>query len=227
MNNPIPDLNSRIIFDSDTLLVINKPDNIPTSGRDINDKDSLQYWLIEHFDQMIWAIHQIDADTTGLNFFVKQKELVQLIHEKLGDKKTTKEYLAIVHRTPNWENGVWVEKSHIGYVDDRSLGIVNTGGKLAHSEFVVLDSSKNYSLILAKIYTGRTHQIRIHLSHLGYPLVGDEWYGDGPCTLHHRQALHAWKTTIPMLEPECFIARPADDFIQLANKLGLKLQNDQ
>lgn len=207
------------------LLVLNKPYDWPTSGRSLDDPESVQYHVIRHFGTMVWAIHQLDADTTGLCFFSFSKSLVPQILSKWSDPAMSKEYLAIVYGEPSWDS--CEERSPIGMVDERSLG-VSSDGRSAHSVFDVMHRGCGYSVIRARIYTGRTHQIRIHLSHLGHPLVGEEWYRSEPCSLHPRQALHAYKVVFPIsanLELDHFRAPLPDDMIQLAARLGLPLDH--
>jgi 23S rRNA pseudouridine1911/1915/1917 synthase len=222
MKNKIPDIEKRIIFEDYSLLVINKPFDIPSTGKNLSDDDCVQFWLQERQGEMIWAIHQLDADTTGVNIFVKKKELVKVYKECLADINSVKHYLAIVHGKPEWNE--IDEKSPIGYIDERSLG-VSENGKSAHSHFERISSNDKFSLIKARIYTGRTHQIRIHLSHLGHPLVGEEWYSNPPCKLHIRQALHARKTILNFVPQQTFTADLPPDFIELAKKLNLSLKD--
>ncbi len=205
----IPDLDDRVVYEKDGILVINKPFDIPTSGKNLDDDDAVQYWLIKRAGKMVWAVHQLDADTTGVNIFVTQKKLVSQMQKKLSASSTFKRYLAVVYGSPTWDN--CIEKSPIGYVDSRNLGI-SPNGKKAHSEFRVVERKNGFSLIEVSIFTGRTHQIRIHLSHLGHSLVGEEWYRDAPCLLHKRQLLHA--DSIIFADGTVFRASLAEDFAE-------------
>jgi 23S rRNA-/tRNA-specific pseudouridylate synthase len=211
IKNPIPDLENRIIYEKDGLLVFNKPHDIPTSGKDLDDHDSVQYWLIKRAVKMVWAVHQLDADTTGVNIFVTDKKLVGKWQKKLSLSSTFKRYIAIVYGSPSWSE--IDERSPIGKVDSRSLGVC-AEGKSAHSKFKVLKRGEKFSLIEARIFTGRTHQIRIHLAHLGHSLVGEEWYGDKPCELHPRQLLHAREIVFEDGDRERFVAEVAEDFVK-------------
>jgi 23S rRNA-/tRNA-specific pseudouridylate synthase len=198
---------------------VDKPYDIPTSGKTLDDSDSLQYWLLQRAGQMVWVVNQLDADTTGLNLFVKEKALVQEYMAALRHPDTEKIYLAIVHGNPRWTTHE--EHGAIGYVDERSLGVC-ADGKTAHSRFRVLEKSCDCCLIEARIFTGRTHQIRIHLSHLGHPVVGDDWYCKPACQVHRRQALHAWRLLLAPLQQQ-YMAAPAADFVELAMRLGLAI----
>ena len=213
------DLNKRKLFENDDLLVIDKPYDMPSTGRSLDDSDCLQYWVIKAQDQMIWALHQLDADTTGINIFVKKKKLVAKYKDLLSSSESSKKYLAIVHGQPTWDE--IHEHANLGYIDERSFGIVENG-KSAHSFFKTLQTSERASLIMAEIFTGRTHQIRLHLSHLGHPLFGEEWYSRPPCKEHPRQTLHAWKVSLG--KDDHFLSEPPQDFLTLSKKLNLDLE---
>lgn len=217
MNPPFGDIESRILYEKDGLLAVNKPHDIPTSGKNLDDDDALQYWLIQREGAMVWAVHQLDADTTGVNVFTTRKKLVGKLQKALAHPETEKRYLALVHGTPEWDQIKCEEP--IGKVDARNMGITPEG-KNASSVITVLEKVDVFSLVEVKIKTGRTHQIRIHLSHLGFPLVGEEWYCDPPCTLHPRQALHALEVCFADSALPNFKAPLAEDFIVLAKRLG-------
>ena len=216
------DIAPHIIAQHGDLIVLNKPHDWPTTGRSLADDDCLQYHLIQHFGQRVWAIHQLDADTSGLCLFSLSKQLVTELQALWGDPETLKRYLCIVKGEPAWNT--IDERSPIGKVSQRSLG-VTAEGKSAHTRFQVLHRHHGYALLGARLFTGRTHQIRIHLAHLGHPLLGEEWYTDPPCTLHPRQALHATCIQFPNTAPLSkisFHAPLAADLRQLTTTLGLQ-----
>jgi 23S rRNA pseudouridine1911/1915/1917 synthase len=205
------------------LLVINKPPKWPTTGRSLSDDDCIQYHLMEYFGTMVWAVHQLDTDTSGLCLFTLSKSLTTDLKNLWSDQSMVKEYFAITHGEPEWDT--IDEYSPIGSVGEGSLG-VHQDGKSAHTNFKVIDRSDGYSLIRARLHTGRTHQIRIHLAHLGHPLVGEEWYRNPPCLLHPRQALHAYRLEFPVnevLPSNSFNAPVTADLNDLAERLGLRM----
>ena len=222
----IADLDERIISEKEGLIVVNKPFDIPTSGRTLDDPDALQYWVSEYLGCTVWAVHQLDADTTGVNLFVTEKRLVKKYQRALADTSTIKTYYALVHGVPPWES---IEcDAPIGKIDKRSLGVVALGeGKSAHSTFKVLSTSAPFSLVEAKITTGRTHQIRIHLTHLGFPLVGDDWYGVQTARKHCRQALHAGSIVFGDESLPRLVAPLAEDLVALCEELGVYNQLSQ
>lgn len=213
---------AHIIAQHDDLVVLNKPYDWPTTGRSLEDDDCVQYHMIQHFGQMVWAVHQLDADTSGVCLFSLNKQLVTDLQAIWRDPGMSKEYLCIVKGEPTWDS--IDERSPIGKVDERSLGVTRDG-KSAHTYFEVLASQNSFALVRAQLHTGRTHQIRIHLSHLGHPLLGEEWYTDPPCTLHPRQALHALRIQFPDTVPlaqKRYQAPLAADLKALLQELGLE-----
>ena len=215
------ELENHIIYEQNGLIVLNKPHGIPTSGLSMDDPRCLQYAMIQRHGGMVWAVHQLDADTSGVNLFVTEKKMVQQYKNALEKTNSDKFYYAIVHGNPSWNK--IDERGSIGKVDERSLGITEEG-KSAHSQFTVLSRNEHYALVQAQIFSGRTHQIRIHLSHLGHPLVGEEWYIYEACQTHHRQALHCLKIDLHSKEQN-FTADLPNDFKELANKLKLSYQD--
>ena len=215
------DIESRICWEQDGLLVFDKPHDIPSTGRQLDDSDCVQWHLIQRHGGMVWAVHQLDADTSGLNLFVTRRELVAVHHERLRSPNSAKTYLAIVHGAPDWTHQD-VDQS-IGHVDARSLGVTPVG-KAARSRFQVRARSRDHALVEGRLLTGRTHQLRIHLTWLGHPLVGEEWYRERPCLEHPRQALHAWRLGFADGHPPDALEAPlAPDLVALADRLGLEV----
>lgn len=217
------DIEPYILIRTNDLYILNKPPDWPTSGRSLEDDDCIQLQLIRHHGGMVWALHQLDADTSGICCFTTRKDWVQPIKELWSQPTTMKEYIAIVHGCPDWKSlrvDAPIRKNAANELD------VHPDGKSARTDFELLDSHGDYSLMRACIHTGRTHQIRIHLAHLGHPLVGEEWYRSPPCKLHPRQALHARQLNLAentMFEQSSYYAPLPADLIELMQQLGLCL----
>lgn len=212
-----PELEARILHESADLLVLDKPAGLPTSGRSLGDDDCVQYALMHRAGGMVWAVHQLDADTSGINLFTTRKANVARLKSALQDAAARKEYIALVHGEPSWTS-VLCEQP-IGPIEGGSLGVA-ADGKSAASEFMVESKGGGFARIRARIRTGRTHQIRIHLSHLGHPLVGEEWYREPACTLHTRQALHAARLVLPPPVDLSFESPLPPDLERLADQLA-------
>ncbi len=183
-------LEPRVLLERDGVIAVDKPFNLPTSGRSLDDEDCLQFRLMQRHGGMVWAVHQLDADTSGINLFTIRKSLVEPLKRALSAPAAAKRYLAVLHGRPRWTETIC--RAPLGPIDGSNLG-VTADGRAACSHFRVQDATNTHALVEVRIETGRTHQIRIHANHLGHPLVGEEWYRDPPCTLHGRQALHAWR----------------------------------
>lgn len=225
MNSLSPDeLEERSLFRQAGLWVLNKPHDLPTSGRSLKDPDCLQAQLIEQRGAMVWAVHQLDADTTGLNLFVTEKRLVDVFKQRMTWPRCKKTYLAVLHGIPDRDQ-IHQEAPIGDHPEDPRRGLgVNPDGRAASTHFEIVARGRDVSLARIHIETGRTHQIRIHAAAMGHPLVGEEWYRDPPCILHPRQALHAYRLTfLDGDEPRDFEAPVPEDFQGLCERFGLDL----
>ena len=220
---PIDDLEARILLESDGILAVDKCPDLPSSGRTLADEDCLQFALMQRQGAMVWAVHQLDADTSGVNLFVTRKELVEPLKQAMGHPEATKRYLAVVHGSPSWTEQTC--SAPIGSIGKGMLG-VSPQGRHASSTFEVLARKNGHAVIAATIATGRTHQIRIHLASLGHSLVGEEWYREEPCELHPRQALHASRLRVEGPHGLDVTAPLPRDLQDLMARLGLSPQDE-
>lgn len=212
------DIETRVLLERDGILAVDKCPDLPTSGRRLDDEDCLQFALMQRHGGMVWAVHQLDADTSGVNLFVTRKELVEPLKQAMGHPSTAKQYLAVVHGSPLWTKQVC--NAPIGATGRGTLGVA-PDGRHASSTFEVIARSAGHALVAARIATGRTHQIRIHLASLGHSLVGEEWYREEPCRLHPRQALHASRLRFGGPCALDVAAPLPGDLTSLVNGLGL------
>ncbi|MFK7895253.1 MAG: RluA family pseudouridine synthase [Myxococcota bacterium] len=221
------ELEARSLYRKGGLWVLNKPYDLPTSGRSLADPDCLQAQLIEQHGDMVWAVHQLDADTTGLNLFVTEKRLVHVFKQRMTWPLCVKTYLAVLHGIPDRDE-IHQEAPIGDHPEDARRGLgVNPNGRSASTHFEIVDRGKDVCLARVRIETGRTHQIRIHAADMGHPLVGEEWYREPACSLHPRQALHAhclsFRDGRDEDEPREFEAPIPEDLLDLCDGLGLDL----
>ncbi|MBK03614.1 MAG: hypothetical protein CL920_20770 [Deltaproteobacteria bacterium] len=210
----------QVVFEDDAYLIINKPPALPSTGMKMSDPYCLQSILCDDYGRMIWAVHQLDADTSGVNIFVMQKQLVSQVKARMELPQTKKTYLTLCHGHP--EREMWVE-SPIGPTSCQRGWGVTAHGKYAKTHLEVLESVGDVSLVRVEIVTGRTHQIRVHLAHIGHPLVGEDWYIDEVCPLHPRQALHAYEIAFADgVSPEGWRAPLREDMRALLVTLGFE-----
>ena len=135
-------------------------------------------------------VHRIDKDTSGLLMIAKNDVAHRSLVEQLIDKSVTRKYIALVHGNIPHDYGTVDAPIGRNKNDRQSMAVVDDG-KDAITHFNVLEHFNKYTLIECQLETGRTHQIRVHMKYIGYPLVGDPKYGQKK-TLHiGGQALHA------------------------------------
>lgn len=175
-----------IKFEDKHILVVNKPPNMPVHPTKNHQRDTLAnivryYALSKGEDYTFRAINRIDRDTSGLVLIAKDRFTAN------GLKGLYKEYTAVCQGNIV-EDGT-VDKNIRLKPDSKMVREVNKDGARAVTHYYVLARNKEYSLVRCILETGRTHQIRCHMSYLGYPLAGDDLYG-GELDKISRQALH-------------------------------------
>ncbi|WP_409293250.1 RluA family pseudouridine synthase [Peribacillus sp. SCS-37] len=189
-----------ILYEDHQVLVINKPPGLETHPSSPGQNDTLlngaaYHMLMNGENYTPFHIHRLDKDTSGAILFAKDRLSAAILDRLLLERRIKRTYLALVHGLIN-RNGTI--KESIGR--DRHHGTrrrVSPGGRPAvtHYEVIKQLQGKGQTLISCRLDTGRTHQIRVHLSHIGHPLVGDTLYGGRPEI--PRQALHASKLVFP------------------------------
>lgn len=190
-----------VLYEDDHLLVLNKPANMDTHPNSPGQDNTLANAAAFHLqmrgeNRNIRHIHRLDRDTTGAILFAKHSLAGAIMDKKLEERAMKRTYLALIHGKLHQKKGTIREP--IGR--DRhhpTRRRVSPKGQPATTHFELIETypGQNLSLIKCKLDTGRTHQIRVHLSHLGHPLAGDTLYGGKP--VFPRQALHAVKLEIP------------------------------
>ena len=166
-------------------------------------------------EHLVDLAHRLDRETSGVNVLTKNRATNGFLKRAFFEKVPKKTYQAIVHGCPEWDE-VTVD-GKIGHAEGSSIRIrrgVGGEGLDSRTDFEVLKRMGAYSLVAARPHTGRTHQIRVHLEHLGFPILGDKLYGQPDRTFLHcldhgidgsirvatgfpRHALHASAITIP------------------------------
>lgn len=168
-------------------------------------------------------IHRLDKDTSGLIMVAKNNNSHAKLASMFIDKTIHKTYLCIVKGNFSEEKSEGRIENLIGrdVKDRKKMSIVEKNGKIAISNYKVIQQVENYSLVEVKIETGRTHQIRVHMKSINHPVLGDSIYGNSD-NLSKRQMLHAYKLEFknPIDEKEYKFTAPLfDDFVEVAEKL--------
>ena len=217
------DFDIEIVFEDDYLMVINKPSDVIVHGAPSVKEATLVDWLKKKNislstisgDERHGIVHRIDKGTSGLLVVAKTNEAHIELSKQLEDKTMGRYYLAIIDLP--LKDDITVSAPIARNPHNRlKMGIVPTG-KMAKTSFLKLDLSKNeqYELIAAKLYTGRTHQIRVHLESLQRHILGDTLYGfKGNTDKLKRVYLHAYclylKPPITKKDLEFSVALPKD-----------------
>ncbi len=178
--------NLRVVFEDDVVLVCDKPAGLvvhPGSGHTSEDTlfDLVRAYLATKAgsNRQPWLVHRLDRDTSGLLLIAKTRRAVRGLQESLRDGAFDKRYVAISHGVPRPREGVIeldLQRTHAR--NDGTKVRVSRGGMASRTSYRVRSRAHGLALIDLVLGTGRTHQIRVHLSHIGCPIVGDVRYGD-------------------------------------------------
>ena len=190
-----------IYYEDDDLIVVNKPSGMVVHPAPGNYTGTLVNALIYHTNNLSKVntnirpgiVHRIDKDTSGIIIVAKNDKAHLNISEQIKEHKTTKTYLALVRGRVK-ENEATIDMPIGRSKKDRKKMAVDKYGKKAVTHFKVLKRYSDCTLLEVVIETGRTHQIRVHLSEIGYPIIGDYTYSNGKNRFDvEGQMLHAYK----------------------------------
>ena len=217
-----------ILWQDEHLLLCNKPAGLTVHPCPSCPENTLVQRLLHHFPRLReqeglrpGVVHRLDKDTSGLLLVALDEPTRLRMSEAFARREVHKEYLALVQGVPP-QTGTCREPLGRHPTAKVKMAVVpeNRGGKAAHSDWRVLWSSprKDFSLVAVRIHTGRTHQIRVHMAHVGHPLLGDALYAPAPVAARApRQMLHAWHISFchPLSgEALVFFCPPPDDMLR-------------
>lgn len=175
-----PRLAAHILHEDEALLVLDKP-----AGMAVHGGSGVSVGVIEQLRRerpqahFLELVHRLDRDTSGVLVLAKKRSALTALHAQLREGLAQKFYLALV--AGRWRNARQAVKlplhKYVQASGERRVRI-DASGQAAHTIFRLQRSFPGYSLLEAELKTGRTHQIRVHLAHLGFPIAGDDKYGD-------------------------------------------------
>jgi 23S rRNA pseudouridine1911/1915/1917 synthase len=188
-----------ILYEDDDIIVVNKPQGMVVHPAAGNYTGTLVNALLNHCDSLSGVngpirpgiVHRIDKDTSGVIVAAKNDFSHIELAKQIKKHTMTRRYIAIVEGVIKVDDGI-IEGAIGRNPKDRKKMDIVSGGRYAKTYFKVLDRFKSNTLIEAKLDTGRTHQIRVHMAHIGHPVVGDSVYGYKKQKFNLKgQALHA------------------------------------
>lgn len=211
-----------VLYEDKQLIAVDKPAGISTSSVDgsRNVRDELSAFLRDNSrgKERAWVIHRLDKEVSGIILFALSEELMEKVKEKW--EETEKHYYALVEGTPPENEGTiktWL-------IEDGRQKVHSTRnqetGKLAITHYKVIRTAGEYTLLDIVTDTGRKNQIRVHLSDLGCPIVGDRKYG-ASAEYERRVRLHAYSLTLPHPDtgkPFTILSRMPDGFLKVGEE---------
>lgn len=214
-----------VLYEDDSLIAIDKAPGMVVHPTYRNWSGTLLNAILWHVRGRAGAVPRIitrlDKDTSGVVLVALTPEVHAQVQRDGAAGRMRKLYLAVVCGTPVPPQGA-IDLALARSQEDRRLVVATPTGQPSRTEYQVLCSSNGHSLVRCDLRTGRTHQIRVHLAALGWPVAGDRVYGKPDGTMA-RQALHAWRVTFPhpvtgeLLEVEAPLASDLQQFLGVQN----------
>ena len=196
-----PKVDLPLVYEDESLIAANKP-----AGLAVHGGSGISHGVIEQLRiarpgaKFLELVHRLDRDTSGLLLLAKKRSVLTAMHELIRLGRMDKRYLVLVHgRWPSGKRHVKLKlQRYVTGAGERRVS-VDDEGRESHTVFELERACGDYSLLQAQLRTGRTHQIRVHLAHLGFPIVGDDKYGNFELNKSlarqgmKRMFLHAWR----------------------------------
>lgn len=178
----------QVIFEDDYMLALNKPTGWVVNDAATVEVQTLQDWIEQNYNFELaknrqlrsGIVHRLDKPTSGIILVAKKREIFDALQKQFADREINKVYVALVHK----KRGHGPELAERGTINEKigrlpwkrtKFGVFE-GGREAVTNYKVINSSPEYSLLELYPKTGRTHQLRVHLQHIGNPVVGDHLY---------------------------------------------------
>lgn len=232
-DNAPEDIPLHILFEDGDLLVLNKPPGLVVHPGAGHREHTLVNALLHHCPNLSGIggqerpgiVHRLDKDTSGCLVVATNDEAHRSLSAQFAGREVEKVYLAIVSGLLRKKTGTIDAPIARHRVHRQRMTAGSARGRTACTEYRVVREGPQASLVECRIHSGRTHQIRVHLHHLGHPVLGDKLYAPKLAKLAPRQLLHAWKLGFkhPRTgEWKSFEASWPDDFVEAMEKFDLR-----
>lgn len=224
----------KILYEDNDIAVIDKPAGLVVHPSHGHESGTLVNAVMYHIKDLSGIngeirpgiVHRLDKDTSGLIIIAKNDKAHTKLSDMFKNSDVKKTYLAILKGKINKDSGRLETLIGRDSKDRKKMAVVKENGKTAITNFQVLDKNEKFSLVKVNIETGRTHQIRVHMKSIGYPILGDKTYGRESNTVK-RQMLHAYKLEFihPITEKTVEITSELpEDFKIVLDKTGLNMK---
>jgi 23S rRNA pseudouridine1911/1915/1917 synthase len=216
----IPDISLPIVYEDDDCVVINKPMGVLTHSKGaFNPEATVATWLRSRLKNMegerAGIVHRLDRATSGVMICAKTPEALSWLQKQFSQRRVKKTYMAVIKGALDMPQAV-IDMPIERNPKQPQTFRVGSNGKTAQTAYNTIQTSDRYSLVELKPNTGRTHQLRVHLHHLGHPIVGDTLYEGEPAD---RLYLHAYQLelTLPNRSRQTFTVEVPPEFQELVS----------
>lgn len=189
----IENMKPETIYEDKKVLVLNKPSGLLSMAKG-------EYSAEPTLEDYGLLVHRLDRDTSGVVILAKDEETQKMLRKQFQDRKAHKTYYAVVEGCPKLDEAM-IDLPIARNVKHPTTFIVDANGKPSQTYYKVVKKGKKNTLVELRPTTGRTHQLRVHMSYLGTPILGDRVYGNAPADTDMRLYLHAHTLEITIPNP--------------------------